>query len=52
MSSTIKRVFSGSRPGRNITSEWLAANFFPALGGVNSLVLHDIEQKTHDDAPA
>lgn len=52
MSSTIKRVFSGSRPGRNITSEWLAANFFPALEGINHLVLRDIEEKTYDEAPA
>lgn len=39
MSSTIKRDFSGSSPGRNITSEWLAANFFPALEGVNHFIL-------------
>lgn len=52
MSSTIKRVFSGSRPGRNITSEWFAANFFPALDGVNLLILRDMELETYDDAPA
>jgi hypothetical protein len=52
ISSTIKRVFSGSRPGRNITSEWLAANFFPALEGVSHLILHDEKEITYDDAPA
>lgn len=38
ISSTTILVFSGSKPGRNMTSECFAANRFPALYGV-SLVL-------------